>query len=113
MIVKPKALKPGDTIGVVAAASNIKQVLLQQGCRELERLGFKTYCRPDITSSFRYLSGPHERRIGHSMGRWWPLQFEKGSTGTIATCCSICCRRSRLSGFRLRETASCAPVSPK
>src|SRR5262245_45532657 len=31
MIVKPKALKPGDTIGVVAAASNIKQDLLQQG----------------------------------------------------------------------------------
>jgi len=64
MIVKPKALKPGDTIGVVAAASNIKTDLLQQGCRELQRLGFKTYCRPDITSSFRYFSGPHERRIG-------------------------------------------------
>jgi muramoyltetrapeptide carboxypeptidase len=64
MIVKPKALKPGDTIGVVAAASNIKPDLLQQGCRELERLGFKTYCRPDITSSFRYFSGPNERRIG-------------------------------------------------
>jgi muramoyltetrapeptide carboxypeptidase len=64
MIVKPKALKPGDTIGVVAAASNIKPDLLQQGCRELERLGFKTYSRPDITSSFRYFSGPHERRIG-------------------------------------------------
>jgi muramoyltetrapeptide carboxypeptidase len=64
MIVKPKALKPGDTIGVVAAASNIKQDLLEQGCRELESLGFKTYCRPDITTSFRYFSGPHERRIG-------------------------------------------------
>lgn len=64
MIVKPKALKPGDTIGVVAAASNIKKDLLEQGCRELESLGFKTYCRPDITSSFRYFSGPHERRVG-------------------------------------------------
>jgi muramoyltetrapeptide carboxypeptidase len=64
MIVKPKALKPGDTIGVVATASNIKRDLLEQGCRELESLGFKTVCRPDITSSFRYLSGPHERRIG-------------------------------------------------
>ena len=64
MIVKPKALKPGDTIGVVAAASNIKKDLLEQGCRELEALGFKTHWRPDITSSFRYFSGPHERRIG-------------------------------------------------
>ena len=64
MIVKPKALKPGDTIGMIAAASNIKKDLLEQGCRELERLGFKTYCRPDITSSFRYFSGPHDRRTG-------------------------------------------------
>jgi muramoyltetrapeptide carboxypeptidase len=64
MIVKPKALKPGDTIGVVAAASNIKKDLLEQGCRELEVLGFKTHWRPDITSSFRYFSGPQERRIG-------------------------------------------------
>lgn len=64
MIVKPKALKPGDTIGVVATASNIKRDLLEQGCRELESLGFKTYCRPDITSSFRYFSGRQERRIG-------------------------------------------------
>jgi muramoyltetrapeptide carboxypeptidase len=64
MIVKPKALKRGDTIGIVASASNIKQDLLEQGCRELESLGFKTYFRPDIASSFRYFSGPHERRIG-------------------------------------------------
>jgi muramoyltetrapeptide carboxypeptidase len=64
MIVKPKALKPGDTIGVVAAASNIKRDLLEQGCRELESLGFKTYFRQDITSTFRYFSGSHERRLG-------------------------------------------------
>src|SRR5205085_4407992 len=27
-------------------------------------LGFKTYFRPDITSSFRYFSGTRERRLG-------------------------------------------------
>src|SRR5215469_6328415 len=67
MIVKPKALKPGDTIGVVASASNIKKDLLEQGCRELESLGFKTQFRPDITSSFRYFSGPYQRRQGEFM----------------------------------------------
>lgn len=67
MIVKPKALKPGDTIGVVATASNIKKDLLEKGCRELESLGFKTHCRPDITSSFRYFSGNHDRRLGEFM----------------------------------------------
>ena len=63
-LIKPPALKAGDTIGIVAAASNIKQDLLEQGCRELESLGFKTYFRPDITSSFRYFSGTRERRLG-------------------------------------------------
>ncbi|HSU88214.1 MAG TPA: LD-carboxypeptidase [Terriglobia bacterium] len=63
-LIKPAALRPGHTIGIVAAASNIKQDLLDQGCRELESLGFKTYYRPDITTSFRYFSGTRERRLG-------------------------------------------------
>jgi muramoyltetrapeptide carboxypeptidase len=63
-MIKPKALKPGDMIGVIAAASNIKKDLLDQGRRELESLGFKTYSRTDITSSFRYFAGPLERRRG-------------------------------------------------
>jgi muramoyltetrapeptide carboxypeptidase len=64
IVIKPKALKPGDTIGIVAPASNIKKDLLEQGCRELEGLGFKTYLRSDITSSYRYFSGTRERRLG-------------------------------------------------
>src|SRR5262249_52416089 len=63
IVIKPKALNRGDTIGIVAPASNIKKDLLEQGCRELEGLGFNTYFRPDITSSFRYFSGTHERRL--------------------------------------------------
>jgi muramoyltetrapeptide carboxypeptidase len=62
-VIKPKALNPGDTIGIVAPASNIKKDLLEQGCRELESLGFKTYVRSDITSSFRYFSGTRQRRL--------------------------------------------------
>ena len=63
-LIKPAALRPGHTIGIVAPASNIKQDLLDQGCRELEGLGFKTYYRPDITTSFRYFSGTRQRRLG-------------------------------------------------
>ena len=62
-VIKPPALKAGDTIGIVAAASGIKQELLEAGCRELESLGFKTYFRPDIASSFRYFAGTRERRL--------------------------------------------------
>jgi muramoyltetrapeptide carboxypeptidase len=62
-VIKPKALKRGDTIGIVAPASNIRKDLLEQGCRELESLGFKTCFNPDIASSFRYFSGTRERRL--------------------------------------------------
>jgi len=61
-VIKPPALRAGDTIGIVAPASNIKPQLLEQGCRELESLGFKTFYRPDIVTSYRYFAGPHERR---------------------------------------------------
>jgi muramoyltetrapeptide carboxypeptidase len=60
--IKPPALKAGDTIGIIAPASNIKPELLEQGCRELEALGFRTYYRKDIVSSFRYFAGNLERR---------------------------------------------------
>jgi muramoyltetrapeptide carboxypeptidase len=61
--IKPAALRPGDTIGIVAPASNIKQDLLDEGCRELETLGFKTHYRPEITTSYRYFSGTRDRRL--------------------------------------------------
>ncbi|PYR92825.1 MAG: LD-carboxypeptidase [Acidobacteria bacterium] len=63
-LIKPAALRAGHRIGIVAPASNIKQDLLDEGCRELEALGFKTYYRPDITSSYRYFSGTRQRRLG-------------------------------------------------
>ena len=59
---KPPALRPGDLIGVVAPASNIKPDMLDEGCRELERLGFRTLYRPGITTTHRYFSGTVERR---------------------------------------------------
>lgn len=60
--IKPPALRPGDLIGIVAPASNIKSEMLEEGCRELERLGFRTVYRPGITTSYRYFSGTDERR---------------------------------------------------
>jgi len=62
MRIKPPALRPGDLIGVVAPASNIKPDMLDEGCRELQRLGYRTLYRPGITTFHRYLSGTTERR---------------------------------------------------
>src|SRR5438128_6309132 len=63
-LIRPAALRAGHRIGIVAPASNINQDLLDEGCRELEALGFKTYYRPDITTSYRYFSGTRQRRLG-------------------------------------------------
>jgi muramoyltetrapeptide carboxypeptidase len=60
--VKPPALRAGDLIGIVAPASNVKPDLLSEGCRELERLGFRTLYQPGITTAYRYFSGSDERR---------------------------------------------------
>ena len=60
--VRPPALQPGDQIGVVAPASNIKFEMLEAGCHELERLGFRPFYRPDILKTHRYFSGTDERR---------------------------------------------------
>ena len=60
--VRPPALQPGDQIGVVAPASNIKSEMLEAGCHELERLGFRPFYRPDILKTHRYFSGTDERR---------------------------------------------------
>jgi muramoyltetrapeptide carboxypeptidase len=60
--IKPPALRPGDLIGIVAPASNVKPELLAEGCRELERLGFRTLYRPGIATAHRYFAGSDERR---------------------------------------------------
>jgi muramoyltetrapeptide carboxypeptidase len=60
--IKPPALRRGDLIGIVAPASNIQPEMLEAGCRELERLGYRTLYRPDILQTHRYLSGTDERR---------------------------------------------------
>ncbi len=61
-VVKPPALCRGDTIGIVAPASDIKADLLSAGCAELEAMGFQVRYRDDIYSRHRYTAGGVERR---------------------------------------------------
>jgi len=60
--IKPPALRPGDTIGVVAPASNIKPELLEAGCAALNRLGYKTIYSDSICAQDLYFAGSVERR---------------------------------------------------
>ena len=61
-MIKPRALRAGDTVGVVAPSSNVKPALLERGCREIETLGFRVRMRDDILSVDRYLAGSSRRR---------------------------------------------------
>ena len=61
--IKPPALEPGDTIGVVAPASNIKRELLEAGCEQLHGLGYKTTYSDSIFEQDLYFAGSVERRV--------------------------------------------------
>ncbi|HLB87235.1 MAG TPA: LD-carboxypeptidase [Terriglobales bacterium] len=60
--IKPPALQPGDTVGIVAPASNIQRELLQAGCAALRRLGYKPFYSDSIFAQDLYFAGSVERR---------------------------------------------------
>lgn len=59
---KPPALQRGDTVGIVAPASNIKRELLQAGCDTLRGLGYKPVYNDSILEQDLYFAGSVERR---------------------------------------------------
>ncbi|HET7205370.1 MAG TPA: LD-carboxypeptidase [Terriglobales bacterium] len=59
---KPVALQPGDTVGIVAPASNIQRPLLEAGCERLRELGYKPFYLESIFDQDLYFAGAHERR---------------------------------------------------
>jgi len=60
--IKPPALQPGDTIGIIAPASNIKRELLETGCDALRKLGYKPFYLDSIFDKSMYFAGSTERR---------------------------------------------------
>ena len=60
--IKPPALQPGDTVGIVAPASNINRELLEAGCDALRRLGYKPFYLDSILEKNLYFAGSVERR---------------------------------------------------
>jgi muramoyltetrapeptide carboxypeptidase len=62
-IVRPPALRPGDTVGVIAPASNIKQADLEAGCEALRRAGYRPLYLDSIFDRDLYFAGSVERRV--------------------------------------------------
>jgi muramoyltetrapeptide carboxypeptidase len=61
--VKPPALQSGDTVGIVAPASNINRTKLEAGCEALRKLGYKPFYLDSILEQDLYFAGPLERRV--------------------------------------------------
>jgi len=60
--VKPPALRSGDTVGIVAPASNIKRADLEAGCEALRRAGYRPFYFDSILEKDLYFAGSVERR---------------------------------------------------
>lgn len=61
--VKPPALRPGDTIGIIAPASNIKRADLEAGCSALRRAGYNPFYFDSIFDKDIYFAGTVDRRL--------------------------------------------------
>jgi muramoyltetrapeptide carboxypeptidase len=60
--IKPRALRPGDKVGIVAPASNVKREVLQAGCDGLRRAGYEPFYFDSILARDLYFAGSIERR---------------------------------------------------
>lgn len=61
-LVKHPALRPGDTVGIVAPASNIQRADLDAGCAALARAGYRTFYFDSILERDLYFAGSAVRR---------------------------------------------------
>jgi muramoyltetrapeptide carboxypeptidase len=92
-LVKPPALRPGDTIGVVAPASNVKQADLEAGCAALHRAGYKTFYLGSILERDLYFAGTAGRRL-HELEE----MFEREEVRAI-----LCARGGYGANYLLRD----------
>ena len=60
--IKPPALQPGDTVGIVAPASNVKPEQLEAGCAALRDLGYRPFYFDSIFERDLYFAGSAARR---------------------------------------------------
>lgn len=82
-LLRPRAIKKGDTIGVVSTSYAPKMAWLQRGVRALERAGFNVLLDPEIDVLPRFIRPEDERRAENLMGMWLNPQVNAiiGSTG--------------------------------
>src|SRR5271166_6602731 len=68
---RPPALLPGDTVGIIAPAGPIEPDALEAGCATLLRMGYQPLYLPSLLDRNLYFAGSAERRLNelHEMFR--------------------------------------------
>jgi muramoyltetrapeptide carboxypeptidase len=62
-LVRPAALRQGDTVGIIAPCSPVEREALEAGCRRLRELGYRPHYLPSIFDRDLYFAGTIERRV--------------------------------------------------
>ncbi len=62
-VIRPPALRIGDTVGIVAPAGPIDPDALAAGCNALSAMGYKPTHLPSITQRELYFAGSAQRRL--------------------------------------------------
>ncbi|HKT49335.1 MAG TPA: LD-carboxypeptidase [Candidatus Angelobacter sp.] len=60
---KPRALRPGDKIGILAPASSFNREAFERGCNRLREMGYEPVFSPEIFARDLYFAGSAERRL--------------------------------------------------
>jgi len=63
-MIKPEALCPGDTIGVIAPAGSAEPTELAKGIERLKAMGFRVILGESVAKRLRYLAGSDRERAG-------------------------------------------------
>lgn len=91
--VKPPALRRGDTVGIVAPASNVNKAELETGCEALRRAGYRPFYFDSIVERDLYFAGSPQRRA-----RELEQMFERDDIRAI-----VCARGGYGANYLLKE----------
>lgn len=61
--IKPRALRPGDKVGLIAPASSFNQPAFESGCQRLRDMGYEPVYSQDIFDRELYFAGSAGRRL--------------------------------------------------
>lgn len=61
-LLKPRSLKPGDKVGLLAPASSFHRAAFEAGCNRLKEMGYEPVYSPEIFARELYFAGSTQRR---------------------------------------------------